>query len=186
MNESIGPAWDPNSPASQPRSNTAWTIPSEAPIESRFISAACTGITNERKTTSSSSAASATTTPMNNGSLLARTWEKSTCAAVAPPTYTRAPTAPLDGRDHRVTQPRDQARRLRALRRGRRVDDHGGRGPVAVELGRRHGHDARACSSRRGSARSAPPCRGACGSATASWRGPLKPGPNPLARRSNA
>ena len=86
MNASIGPGWTPNSPPSQPRSNTAWTIPSEAPIESRFISAAWIGITSERNTTSSNSAASATTTPMNNGSLLERTCEKSTCDAVAPPT----------------------------------------------------------------------------------------------------
>ncbi len=66
-------------------------IPSDAPIESRFITAACTGITSDRKTTTRSSAANAITTPMNNGILLDRTWEKSTCDAVAPPTYTRAP-----------------------------------------------------------------------------------------------
>ncbi len=109
MNESIGPGWAPNSPPSQPRSNTAWTIPSEAPIESRFISAAWTGITIERKTTSSNSAARATTTPINNGSLLARTCEKSTCAAVAPPTYTRAPVRRSTGG---ITESRNRVTRL--------------------------------------------------------------------------
>ena len=86
MNASIGPAWVPNSPASHPRSNTAWMIPSDAAIDSRFISAACTGITSERKTTTSRSAASAITTAMNSGSFCASTCEKSICAAVAPPT----------------------------------------------------------------------------------------------------
>ena len=81
------PGSTPNRPPSQPRWKIAWTItPSDAPIESRFMTAACSGISSERKTTSSSSAESATTMPMNSGSLLARTWEKSTCVAVAPPT----------------------------------------------------------------------------------------------------
>ena len=55
------------------------------------MTAAWTGITSDRNTTSSSSDASPMTTPMNNGSLLDRTCEKSTCDAVAPPTYTLAP-----------------------------------------------------------------------------------------------
>jgi len=86
MNASIGPGETPNTLLSQPRSNTAWTTPSAAPIESRFITAACSGITNERNTTSSSSAESAITIPMNSGSLLESTCAKSTCVAVAPPT----------------------------------------------------------------------------------------------------
>jgi hypothetical protein len=52
--------------------------PSDAAIDSRFITAACTGITSERNTTSSSSAASPITMTMNSGSLLESTWEKST------------------------------------------------------------------------------------------------------------
>ena len=61
-------------------------MPSEAAIESRFISAAWMGITSERNTTSRSSAASPTTTAMNSGNLVASTCAKSTCEAVAPPT----------------------------------------------------------------------------------------------------
>ena len=56
-------------PGSQPHWKTATTTPSEAPIESRFITAACSGISSERKTTSSSSAESSTTTPMNSQQL---------------------------------------------------------------------------------------------------------------------
>ena len=84
-------------------------IPSDAPIESRFITAACTGITSDRNTTSSSSAATAITTPMNSGSLLASTCEKSTCEAVAPPTYTRAPVLRSIGG---ITSSRSRATRL--------------------------------------------------------------------------
>ena len=57
---------------------------------SRFINAACTGITSERKMTARSKAESITTIPMNSGSLLARTPEKSIDPAVNPPTSGRA------------------------------------------------------------------------------------------------
>ena len=63
---------------------------------SRFISAACTGITSERKITNSSSADSTTTIPMNSGSLPASTWEKSIDPAVNPPTSGRVPNVPLN------------------------------------------------------------------------------------------
>ena len=61
---------------------------------SRFISAAWTGITSERKITNSSSADSTTTIPMNSGSLLASTWEKSIDPAVNPPTRVASRTCP--------------------------------------------------------------------------------------------
>ena len=63
---------------------------------SRFISAACTGMTSERKTTSSSSADSSTTIPMNSGSLAENVSDRSMNAAVRPPTYTAAPV-PAEG-----------------------------------------------------------------------------------------
>ena len=53
---------------------------------SRFITAACSGITSERNTISSSSAESSTTTPMNSGSLCPSVVAKSTAPAVTPPT----------------------------------------------------------------------------------------------------
>ncbi len=52
----------------------------------RFMKAACSGITSERKTSISSSAESSTTTPMNSGSLWPSTVAKSTAPAVTPPT----------------------------------------------------------------------------------------------------
>ena len=58
---------------------------------SRFITAAWTGITIERKITNSSSAESTTTSPMNSGSLLDSTCEKSIEPAVNPPTSTGTP-----------------------------------------------------------------------------------------------
>ena len=73
-------------PGNQPNWKTATHTPSAAPIESRFMTAACSGISSERKTTSSSSAESATTTPMKSHSFEERTLEKSMKIAVAPPT----------------------------------------------------------------------------------------------------
>src|SRR5205085_11577242 len=84
-NASIGPGWTPIRPASQPRSKIAWTTPRAAAIESRFISAACSGINSERKTTSRSSAESSTTRPMKSGSLPDRTCAKSTWVGVPSP-----------------------------------------------------------------------------------------------------
>ena len=86
MNDSIGPCWTPNRPPNQPHWKIATITPSEAPIESRFITAACSGITSERNTISSSSALSSTTTPMNSGSLWPSVVAKSTAPAVTPPT----------------------------------------------------------------------------------------------------
>ena len=73
MNAWIGAPLTLKKPPSQPHWKIATTTPSAAPIESRFMIAACNGITSERKTTSSSSAESSTTMPMNSGSLLEST-----------------------------------------------------------------------------------------------------------------
>ncbi len=86
MNDSIGPCWTPNRPPSQPHWKIATITPSAALIESRFMTAACSGITSERNTIISSSALSSTTTPMNSGSLWPSTAAKSTAPAVTPPT----------------------------------------------------------------------------------------------------
>ena len=67
---------------------------------SRFMIAAWTGITSERKMTSSSSAESSTTSPMNSGSLVASTWEKSIDPAVNPPTRTAHPELVFQRRQH--------------------------------------------------------------------------------------
>jgi hypothetical protein len=64
---------------------------------SKFISAACTGITRERNITNKSSAESTTTIPMNRGSLLASTREKSIEPAVKPPTRTGTPVRCANG-----------------------------------------------------------------------------------------
>ncbi len=56
---------------------------------SRFMSAACTGMTSERKMTNSSSAESTMTIPMNRGSFVDSTLEKSIEPAVKPPTCGR-------------------------------------------------------------------------------------------------
>ena len=92
---SIGPFCTPRTLASQPCWKTRTVTPSADPIVSRFISAAWTGITNERKMTNSSSAESRITIPKNNGSLLPSTCEKSIEAAVNPPTRTVIPVRPL-------------------------------------------------------------------------------------------
>ena len=86
MNDSIGPRCTPISPPSQPHWKITTITPSDAPMLSRFIAAACSGITSERNTTSSSSAESSTTTPMNSGSLWPSVVAKSTEPAVTPPT----------------------------------------------------------------------------------------------------
>src|SRR5262249_45748169 len=75
-------------PPSQPHWKMATTTPSEAAKESRFIAAACTGITTERKTIISNTAASSTTTAMNSGSFAESVLTKSTWLAVGPPTST--------------------------------------------------------------------------------------------------
>ena len=84
-------------PGNQPNWKTITQTPSEAPIESRFITAAWSGIRSERKTTSRSSAESATTIPMKNQSFAERTFEKSMNVAVAPPTKTVAPVLDSTG-----------------------------------------------------------------------------------------
>ena len=88
MKDSTGPACTPTKPSSQPHWKIATITPSEAVMLSRFMIAACRGITSERNTTISSSADSATTTPMKSGSLWLSTEAKSTEPAVTPPTYT--------------------------------------------------------------------------------------------------
>ena len=86
MNDSIGPCWTPISPPSQPHWKITTTTPSAAPMLRRFITAACSGITSERKTIIRSSAESSTTTPMKTGSLCPSVLAKSTAPAVTPPT----------------------------------------------------------------------------------------------------
>ena len=81
-NASIGPL---GTPGNQPNWKTTTITPSDAAIESRFITAAWTGITSDRKTTASSSAESRTTTAMNSQSFAESTLEKSMKVAVAPP-----------------------------------------------------------------------------------------------------
>ena len=97
---SIGAFSTPNTLAAQPSWNTSVVSPSAPPMLSRFITAACTGITSERKITISSSAESTTTSPMNSGSLLASTWEKSIEPAVKPPTSTATLVCCLNARQH--------------------------------------------------------------------------------------
>ena len=76
----------PNRLPSQPHWKTATTTPSDAPIDSRFMTAACKGIRSDRKTMSSRSADRRTTTPIKSHSFEATTWAKSICVAVKPPT----------------------------------------------------------------------------------------------------
>ena len=70
---------------SQPRWNSAWTIPNAAPTESSVMTAAWIGMISERKTTNRRIMARPTTTATNTGSLLDVTCEKSTTDAVGPP-----------------------------------------------------------------------------------------------------
>ena len=70
--------------------------PNAAPADSRFITDAIAGTTRLRNTAISSRNDSSTTTPMNSGSLLVRTFEKSSKIAVWPPTSTcRSPPSPV-------------------------------------------------------------------------------------------
>ncbi len=110
---------------------------------SRFITAACSGITSERNTIISSSAQSSTTTPMNSGSLWPSTVAKSTAPAVTPPTYTVMPVWLSTGGTTVSRRRGDELRGGVGLRRGVGVD--GDRGDVAggIELGRGDRHDAR-------------------------------------------
>jgi hypothetical protein len=84
-------------PPSQPHWKIATTTPCEAPIERRFMSAACSGMTSERKTSSSSSAESSTTTPMKSASLLESTCMKSIVGAFVPPTSSVVPEVAASG-----------------------------------------------------------------------------------------
>ncbi len=81
MNASIGPPLTLKKLPSHPHWKIATATPSEAPIESRFITAAWIGITSDRNTIRSSRADSATTIPMNRGSLLESTPVKSIVVA---------------------------------------------------------------------------------------------------------
>ena len=49
IHASIGPFWTPSTLAKWPYSNTATVAPSAAPIVSRFMTAAWSGITSDRK-----------------------------------------------------------------------------------------------------------------------------------------
>ena len=84
---------------------------------SRFITAACTGMTSERKITNSSRAESTTTIAMNSGSLPASTLAKSIEPAVNPPTRTRSPVDRSIGGSDVFAQVVDQVGGRRRLRR---------------------------------------------------------------------
>ena len=71
---------------SQPHWNTATITPKAAPMESRFMAAAVSGMTMLRKTAASNRNDSRTTRPMNRGSLEESTLAKSAKMAVLPPT----------------------------------------------------------------------------------------------------
>ncbi len=77
----------------------AVTTPNAAPAESRFMTAAVSGMTRLRNTAISSRKLSSTTTPMNSGSLADRTWLKSSKIAVLPPTSTFRPGTSARRRD---------------------------------------------------------------------------------------
>ena len=88
-NVSIGPVVPP----SQPFWKMAVTTPKAAPADSRFITAAVSGMSRLRNTAINSKKLSRTTIPMNNGSLAERMWLKSSKIAVVPPTRTVSPVA---------------------------------------------------------------------------------------------
>ena len=122
MNDSIGPWLTPNTPPSQPHWKITTITPSAAPMLSRFITAACSGITSERKTIISSSALSSTTTPMNSGSLwLERAREVDGAGGHAAHVDGHA-RARGERRDDVLAQARDQLGGRVGLRRGVRID----------------------------------------------------------------
>ena len=61
-------SWSPTRPLPQPHWNTATTAPYAAPIDSKFMMAALSGTSSERKTTISSRNDRAMTAAMNSGS----------------------------------------------------------------------------------------------------------------------
>ena len=94
---SIGPFCDAEQARAQPFWNTATVAPSAPPMLSRFITAAWSGITSDRKITNSSNADSTTTIAMNSGSFCASTCEKSIEPAVKPPTKAVIPSLDCSG-----------------------------------------------------------------------------------------
>ena len=85
MSDPIQPCW-----------NTAVRTPKAAPMDSRFITAAVSGMTIERKTIASSRNESKTTSPMKRGSFSPSTWAKSAKIAVNPPTSTVVPVPAIN------------------------------------------------------------------------------------------
>ena len=152
---------------------------------SRFIIAACTGITSERKIMSSSTAESTTTIPMKSGSLLAEHVGEIDRARGEPADQDRHARSVLERRQHVVTQAVDEVgRRLRLRGRGG-IDLDDGDGARGRDPRLRDRDDSWVGRPRLRSAGSAA-ARSRLGSSATSSSGPLKPGPKPCASRSNA
>jgi hypothetical protein len=87
MNGMIGTVVSkPIRPAAHPHWNTITSTPNEAPMLSRFSSAALRGTRTDRKTTVRSSSDSRITAPMNHGSRSLTRSPTSARLAVWPPT----------------------------------------------------------------------------------------------------
>src|SRR5439155_11306836 len=86
----------PRGPANQPHWNTATSTPYEAPIDSRFISAALIGMTIDRKTSVSTTTLRPITITKKSGNRLLILSPRSMVDAVWPPTYgrSRVPSVP--------------------------------------------------------------------------------------------
>ena len=69
--------WRPISEPRSPHWNTATTMPNAAPMESRFMQAAVSGMRRLRKIVINNRNDNTTTRPMNSGSLALKTLEKS-------------------------------------------------------------------------------------------------------------
>ena len=81
----------PKTSLSQPHWKIATTTPNAAPIDSRFIAAAFSGTTIDRKITVRNSIDSPITTPMNHGSRVVIRSVASIDIAVSPPTHAVVP-----------------------------------------------------------------------------------------------
>ena len=123
MKESIGPFGIPTRPASQPHWKIATTTPSDAPMLSRFINAACTGITTRAEHDEQQQGREQHHDADEQRQLARRSACEVTsiCAPLAPPTGTVAPVA----RSTAAAGCRagcDQVRGRLVLRRRARVD----------------------------------------------------------------
>ena len=119
----------PLSPMMEPPSphwNTATRMPNAAPMESRFMQAAVSGMRSERNTIINKRNESSTTKPMKSGNFELRTLAKSMKIAVFPPTSRLSPEWPDRRRDEELSaaQVVDQVGGRRVLRRRGREDVH--------------------------------------------------------------